>query len=107
MLRIVGPRWSARSHELRDLLTRNSIPHSFYDVAHSEGRRLLLQAGVPPGDQPIVLLFDGRALVDPTNERIAEVLGVQIKPASTRYDLAVIGGGPAGLTAAMYGRPKA
>ncbi|MET0417108.1 MAG: FAD-dependent oxidoreductase [Actinoplanes sp.] len=103
VLRIVGPQWSARSHELRDLLTRNSIPHSFYDVAHAEGRRLLQQAGLSPGDQPIVLLFDGRALVDPTNERIAEVLGLQTKPASTRYDLAVIGGGPAGLTAAMYG----
>ena len=45
--------------------------------------------------------------MDPTNERIAEMLGAQTKPANSRYDLAVIGGGPAGLTAAMYGRPKA
>jgi thioredoxin reductase (NADPH) len=101
-VRVVGPQRSARSHELRDLLTRNSVAHSFYDVAQAEGRQLLRQAGVVPGDQPIVLLFDGRVMVDPPNERIAEALGVQTKPASTRYDLTVIGGGPAGLTAAMY-----
>ena len=103
VLRIVGPQWSARSHELRDLLTRNSISHGFYDVASPKGRRLLQQVGVPPGDHPVVLLFDGRVLMDPTNERIAEMLGAQTKPANSRYDLAVIGGGPAGLTAAMYG----
>jgi thioredoxin reductase (NADPH) len=103
VLRIVGPQWSARSHELRDLLTRNSISHGFYDVASPKGRRLLQQVGVPPGDHPVVLLFDGRVLIDPTNERIAEMLGAQTKPADSRYDLAVIGGGPAGLTAAMYG----
>jgi thioredoxin reductase (NADPH) len=103
VLRIVGPQWSARSHELRDLLTRNSISHGFYDVASPKGRRLLQQVGVPPGDHPVVLFFDGRVLMDPTNERIAEMLGAQTKPANSRYDLVVIGGGPAGLTAAMYG----
>ena len=55
------------------------------------------------GIWPIVLLFDGRVLIDPPNEGIAEALGVQTKPTSARYDLTVIGGGPAGLTAAMYG----
>jgi thioredoxin reductase (NADPH) len=64
VVRVVGPQWSPRSHKLRDLLTRNSIPHGFYDVAKAEGRQLLERAGVasvdqPPGDQPIVLLFDG------------------------------------------------
>jgi thioredoxin reductase (NADPH) len=101
-VRIVGPRWSARSHELRDLLARNNVSHGFYDAAKPKGRQLLQQAGVTAGDHPIALLFDGRVLVDPPNEAIAEALGVQTRPASSRYDLAVVGGGPAGLTAAMY-----
>ncbi|HVD19446.1 MAG TPA: FAD-dependent oxidoreductase [Propionibacteriaceae bacterium] len=102
IVRIVGPKWSARSHQLRDLLTRNSIPHGFYDVAKPEGHQLLQQAGVTSADYPIIVLFDGRVLIDPPNERIAEVLGVQTRPTSSLYDLAVVGGGPAGLTAAMY-----
>jgi thioredoxin reductase (NADPH) len=100
--RIVGPQWSARSHQLRDLLTRNSIVHGFYDVATPEGRQLLKQAGVAAADRPIVLLFSGQVLIDPPNEQLAEALGVQTKPARNRYDVAVVGGGPAGLTAAMY-----
>jgi thioredoxin reductase (NADPH) len=100
--RIVGPQWSPRSHELRDLLTRNSIVHGFYDVAKPEGRQLLKQAGVAAEDRPIVLLFSGQVLIDPPNERLAEALGVQTKPARGRYDVAIVGGGPAGLTAAMY-----
>jgi thioredoxin reductase (NADPH) len=100
--RVVGPQWSARSHQLRDLLTRNSIVHGFYDVATPAGRQLLQQAGIAPGDRPIVLLIGGQVLVDPPNERLAEALGVQTKPARRHYDLAVVGGGPAGLTAAMY-----
>jgi thioredoxin reductase (NADPH) len=102
VVRIVGPRWSVRSHQLRDLLTRNSIPHGFYDVTKTEGRQLLEKAGVASADQPVVLLFDGRVLIDPPNERIAEVLGVQTRPRSTLYDLTVVGAGPAGLTAGMY-----
>ena len=101
-VKIVGPRWSGRSHELRDLLGRNNVSHGFYDVAKPEGRRLLEEAGVRVGDRPIALLFDGRVLVDPPNEALAEALGVQTRPASSGYDLAVVGGGPAGLTAAMY-----
>jgi thioredoxin reductase (NADPH) len=101
-VRIVGPRRSARSHELRDLLARNNVSHGFYDVAKPEGRRLLKQAGVRAGDQPIALLFDGRVLIDPPNDALADALGIQTRPASSSYDLAVVGGGPAGLTAAMY-----
>jgi thioredoxin reductase (NADPH) len=101
-VKIVGPRWSARSHQLRDLLARNNVSHGFYDITGPEGRRLLEEAGVRAGDHPIALLFDGRVLVDPLPEAIAEALRVQTRPASSRYDLAVVGGGPAGLTAAMY-----
>ena len=79
VVRIVGPRWSVRSHQLRDPLTRNNIPHGFYDVTKPEGRQLLEKAGVAPADQPVVLLFDGRVLTNPPNERIAEVLGVRTR----------------------------
>jgi thioredoxin reductase (NADPH) len=107
IVRIVGPQWSSRSHQLRDVLSRNSIPHGFYDVTKPEGRQLLERAGVatvdlPPGDHLIVLLFDGRVLIDPPNAQIAQVLGVQTRPESSLYDLTVVGAGPAGLTAAMY-----
>ena len=107
IVRIVGPQWSARSHQLRDVLSRNSIPHGFYDVTKPEGRQLLARAGVapvdlPPGDHLIVLVFDGRVLIDPPNAQIAQVLGVQTRPESSLYDLTVVGAGPAGLTAAMY-----
>jgi thioredoxin reductase (NADPH) len=101
-VRIVGARWSARSHELRDLLARNNASHGFYDIATPEGRQLIQEAGVMPGDRPIALLFDGRVLVDPPNEALAEALGVQTRPVGSNYELAVVGAGPAGLTAAMY-----
>ena len=65
LVRIVGPRWSPRSHEFRDLLARNSISHGFYDADSQDGRRLLAQAGVEAAGSPVLLLFDGRVLVDP------------------------------------------
>jgi thioredoxin reductase (NADPH) len=101
-VRVVGPRWSARSHELRDLLGRNNIPHGFYDAREEDGRRLLAQAGLEATDQPVVLLSDGRVLVDPPTERLAQALGAQTRPGPGRYDLAVVGAGPAGLAAATY-----
>jgi thioredoxin reductase (NADPH) len=93
LVRIVGPRWSPRSHELRDLLARNSIAHGFYDAEGEVGRRLLAEAGdgLDVGEQPVLLLFDGRVLVDPPNERLARALGVQTQPTSGRYDVAVVG----------------
>ena len=101
-VRVVGPRWSARSHELRDLLGRNNIPHGFYDAREEDGRRLLAQAGLEATDQPVVLLSDGRVLVDPPTERLAQALGAQTRPGPGRYDLAVVGAGSAGLAAATY-----
>ena len=101
-VRVVGPRWSARSHELRDLLGRNNIPHGFYDAREEDGRRLLAQAGLEATDQPVVLLSDGRVQVDPPTERLAQALGAQTRPGPGRYDLAVVGAGPAGLAAATY-----
>jgi thioredoxin reductase (NADPH) len=102
LVRIVGRRWSPRSHELRDLLARNSISHGFYDADSEDGRRLLAQAGVEGAGSPVLLLFDGRVLLNPPPDRLAQALGVQTRPALGRYDVAVVGAGPAGLAAATY-----
>jgi thioredoxin reductase (NADPH) len=102
LVRIVGPRWSPRSHEFRDLLARNSISHGFYDADSEDGRRLLAQAGLEGAGSPVLLLFDGRVLVDPPTGRLAQALGVRTQPTLGRYDVAVVGAGPAGLAAATY-----
>jgi len=99
---VVGEEWAPRSHELRELLGRNSVPFGFHPAASPEGRRLLEQAGTRDV-LPVVVMFDGRVLVDPANAELAEALGVPTKPGSDRYDVAVIGAGPAGLAAAVYG----
>src|SRR5262249_55285799 len=100
--RVIGPRWSARSHELRDLLGRNNIPHGFYDVEAEDGRRLLAQARVEAAAQPVLVLSDGQVLADPTNEQLARALGVPTRPTPRGYAAAVVGAGPAGLAAATY-----
>jgi thioredoxin reductase (NADPH) len=102
LVRVVGPRWSQRSHELRDLLTRNDIPSGFYDSDSDQGRRLLAEYGVEATGRPALLLFDGRVLADPSTEEVAEALGVCTRPDSGRYDLTIVGAGPAGLAAAVY-----
>jgi thioredoxin reductase (NADPH) len=101
--RVIGEQWSSRSHELRDLLTRSSIPFGFYDVASDEGRRQLDAAGVGAERLPVVTFYGGEALIDPTNEEVAAMLGVRTTPASESCDLVIVGGGPAGLSAAVYG----
>jgi thioredoxin reductase (NADPH) len=102
-VRVVGDQWSARSHELRDLLSRNSIPFGFYPVDSEEGQRLLGLVGAARGRLPVVAMFDGRVLVDPSNTALAAALGVRTHPAAISYDVTVVGAGPAGLAAAVYG----
>jgi thioredoxin reductase (NADPH) len=101
VVRVVGEEWAARSHELRELLGRNGVPFSFYPADSPEGQRLLDQESGRP--LPTVVMFDGRVLADPSNAEVAEALGVPTKPGSGRYDVTVIGAGPAGLAAAVYG----
>lgn len=101
-VRVVGPRWSASSHQLRDLLSRNNIRHRFYDQDSGDGRRLLTQAGMEAGEQTVVLMPGGQALADPSPQRFAQALGVPTQPTGGCYDLAVAGAGPAGLAAATY-----
>jgi thioredoxin reductase (NADPH) len=101
VVRVVGEEWAARSHELRELLGRNGVPFSFYPADSPEGQRLLEQGSGKA--LPTVVMFDGRVLADPSNAEVAEALGVLTKPGSGRYDVTVIGAGPAGLAAAVYG----
>jgi len=101
VVRVVGEEWAARSHELRELLGRNGIPFSFYPADSQEGQRLLEQGSGQA--LPAVVMFDGRVLADPSNAEVAEAIGVSTKPGSGRYDVTVIGAGPAGLAAAVYG----
>jgi thioredoxin reductase (NADPH) len=101
VVRVVGEEWAARSHELRELLGRNGVPFSFHPADSPEGQRLLERGSGTA--LPTVVMFDGRVLADPSNADLAEALGVPTKPGSGRYDVTVIGAGPAGLAAAVYG----
>ena len=103
VVRVVGEQWSARSHEIRDLLDRNGIPFGFYSADAEQGKALLQEADVATAAQPVIILSDGRVLVKPANAEIAEALGMRTRPGAGLYDVAVIGAGPAGLAAAVYG----
>jgi thioredoxin reductase (NADPH) len=103
-VRVVGHRFSPESHELRDFLARNRVPARFLDVERdAEARELLQVAGVSDDRLPVALLEDGSVLERPTVLEIAERLGVSGQPAADHYDLVIVGGGPAGLAAAVYG----
>jgi thioredoxin reductase (NADPH) len=103
-LTLVADRWSPRGHELRDLLTRTGVPHRFEPSEGEEGRRLLREIGQEQADVPIGILRDGRVLVDPSNLELTEAFGVdtQLGPDERDFDVAIVGSGPAGLTAAVY-----
>ncbi|WP_018330733.1 FAD-dependent oxidoreductase [Actinomycetospora chiangmaiensis] len=101
--RVVGHRWSARSYELRDLLARNQVPFRFHLADDPEGARLLEAAGCGAERLPVVVTGDGRALVEPTDAEVAEQVGLSTHATAELYDLAVVGGGPGGLGAAVYG----
>jgi thioredoxin reductase (NADPH) len=101
-VRVVGPQWDERSHELRDLVTRNAIPFGFYPTDSPEGQRLLHEHGVDPDQGSLLVLVGETVLVDPSNGEIAEALGLATRPGRACYDVIIVGGGPAGLAAAVY-----
>jgi thioredoxin reductase (NADPH) len=103
-VRIIGHRFSKDSHDLRDFLARNRVPARWLDVERDgEARELLRVAGVDDERLPVALLEDGGVLERPTVLELAERLGVAGVPAQEHYDLVIVGGGPAGLAAAVYG----
>jgi thioredoxin reductase (NADPH) len=101
--RIVGNRWSARSSEVREFLARNQLAYRWYLAEEAEGARLLEAAGADPNRCPVVITAAGAALVQPSDAELAQHVGLNTTPAADFYDLIVIGGGPAGLGAAVYG----
>src|SRR5437588_8015065 len=103
-VRLIGHRFSRASHDLRDFLARNRVPARWLDVERdAEARQLLTVAAVSDDGLPVALLADGSVLERPSVLELAERLGVAGQPSEEHYDLAVVGGGPAGLAAAVYG----
>jgi thioredoxin reductase (NADPH) len=103
-IRLVGHRWSARAHEIKDYLARNQVPYRWVDVeADPEAARLVASAGIDPGRDPLLVFPDGSHLRAPTNMEIAGKVGLRTHAALPSYDLVIVGGGPAGLAAAVYG----
>ncbi|ASF11216.1 MULTISPECIES: FAD-dependent oxidoreductase [Nocardia] len=101
--KVVGNRWSPRSSEVREFLARNQLPYRWYLADEPEGARLLEAAGADPERCPVVITAGGDALVQPSDSVLAENVGLTVNATGDFYDLIVVGGGPAGLGAAVYG----
>jgi thioredoxin reductase (NADPH) len=103
-VRIVGERDSSRGHEIRQFLERNNIHYQWVDSGCDEGRAILEQVAEPDrAHLPVAVFPDGVAVARPTNVQLASQLGIATRPTLDHYDLVIVGGGPAGLAAAVYG----
>ncbi|MDX6283917.1 MAG: thioredoxin reductase [Kribbellaceae bacterium] len=101
--RVIGHRWSAPSFAARDFLARNAVPYRWMGVDDEESQRLLAAAGIDGTTLPVIITADGTVLVAPSEADLADKVGLSTHPAEDFYDLVVVGGGPAGLGAAVYG----
>ena len=99
--RIVGEQWSPRSHALRDVLSRSSVPFEFHPVDSQRGRQLIGEFGIDVRRLPALIRHDGSVLHDPSDAEVAAAHGITTTPSSGVYDLVVLGTGPAGLAAAV------
>jgi thioredoxin reductase (NADPH) len=102
-IRVLGTLWSPDSHAMKDFLSRNQIPYQWLDVEKDEDGRRLLETLDDRPTLPLAVFPDGEVLQNPTMFELAEKCGLQTKPTRPFYDLIIIGGGPAGLAAAVYG----
>ena len=106
-IRVLGTRWSPRSYDLRDFLARNRVPYQWIDVESSvndpETKRLLDALGPEAANLPVVLFPDGTKLLESLPADVAKKVGLRTRAQTNFYDLAIVGGGPAGLAAAVYG----
>jgi thioredoxin reductase (NADPH) len=102
-VRVIGHRWSDRTHEIKTFLARNHVPYRWHDVAGDvEAERLRSLANAAPNDLPLVLIPDGETLRSPSTLSLAAALGLRTSPEQPLYDLCIVGGGPAGLAAGVY-----
>src|SRR5918997_1679692 len=102
-VRVVGHRWSDRSHDIKMFLTRNHVPYSWYDIERdAEGKRLGDLANATHKDLPLVLIPGGDTLRSPSALQVAGALGLHTTAQQPLYDVCIVGGGPAGLAAAVY-----
>lgn len=103
-VRVVGDRWSERGHEIKTFLARNHVPYRWFDVERdAEARRLQEFAHAGADDLPLVLVPDGGTLRAPSTSALADALGLRTTAEQPLYDLCIVGAGPAGLAAAVYG----
>src|SRR5260221_11380222 len=104
-LRVLGNRWSPKSYDIREFLARHQIPYQWMDVesAEPEIRQLVESLGEEASNIPLVLFTDGTRLAAPSNTELAGRIGLRMRAEMPFYDLAIVGGGPAGLAAGVYG----
>lgn len=103
-VRVVGMRWSPMDHAVRDFLSRNRIPYQWLTPEHSpEAVELLKEKGIDDAKLPVVLFGDGTALVQPSTTELANKVGISTQAQQQFYDVVVVGAGPAGLAAGVYG----
>lgn len=101
--KVIGHQWNPRSWDVRQFLARNGYPFKAFTAEEPKGRQLLEAAGLDGKQLPVVITEDGKPMVEPSDTDLANMLGLSTNPSLEMYDLAVIGGGPAGLAAAVYG----
>src|SRR5258706_2041833 len=102
-LRVVGSRFSPDAHQTRDFLTRNCVPFQWLDVERDEEARRLLGSSADTHSLPLLVFPDGTQLTQPTNAEVAQKIGLKVRAEGDFYDLVIVGGGPSGVAAAVYG----